>query len=211
MACSFLLPARGTISEPGGARSCYAGGLSSSYPFRSAAVMRISSRMLAARGVRRGGPLGTTTWRPQPSPRTASARRPDGGTGDGEGGDFRAAGACSGLTHGSGPPTDPRQHAEGASPIPPHGLPPAPTRATALRKPPGGGRWGRQRETPPSLPGRGGTRSRGSQPTGLVKRAPPSTLLPLGRRRGEAARPEARSTPTATPSMLDWRLRAQTT
>jgi hypothetical protein len=32
MACSFPLPARDTLSEPGGARSCYAGGLSSLPP-----------------------------------------------------------------------------------------------------------------------------------------------------------------------------------
>jgi hypothetical protein len=75
---------------------------------------------------------------------------------------------------------------------PPRFLPLAPpssgTRTTALKKPPGGGRWSRHGKLP-SLPGRGRTRSRGSQSTGLVKRAPPSNVLRLGRRRGEAARP----------------------
>jgi hypothetical protein len=82
------------------ARSCYAGSLPS---LRSAASIRISRRILAARQVRPGALSGRTTRRS----RVPSATRSDGRRNDGAGegsadARFQAASARSGLTHSIG-------------------------------------------------------------------------------------------------------------
>ncbi len=124
-------------------RSSYAGELSSlpPRPLRSAASIRISSSILATRGVRRGGPSGMTTRGPRTEPGLAA--EPAGPVAAREAGEVlssEVADARSGLIHGSGPPTEPRQRAEGASPIPPPRLPVPPTRELTSRNPPGGGK-----------------------------------------------------------------------